>query len=157
MPMPISNYTLRNMFAIEKPDVCIKSSIAIWWGRIMRRTCSSWRAINKKWSPQTFHAWYTDSSSTNGSVEVMSDKKSSGATLSPMDIENQNGDANNEDMNSVHDISKGQENSVQNTEKMIDGSLEEEFWKQAGGDDEASKTKSGNDEIVDGEDTESVR
>ena len=92
-------------------------------------------------------------SSTNGSVAIMSEKKPSFATI-PVDIENQTGDVNNEDLNAVGDIHVELKNIIHDTEQILDTSLEE-FRNLAGEhDDTAPKTESEDNDKLD--DTESI-
>ncbi len=86
-------------------------------------------------------------SSTNGSVAVMSEKKSSFATI-PVDIENQTGDANNENLSAVDEIPVELKNIIHDTEQILDSTLEE-FRTLAGEDDTAPKTESEDNDKLD--------
>lgn len=110
-----------------------------------KRLQQSSPACNRRFSASLMEM--DSDSSTNGSVAVMSEKKSSFATI-PVDIENQTGDANNENLSAVDEIPVELKNIIHDTEQILDSSLEE-FRTLAGEDDTAPKTESEDNDKLD--------
>jgi len=86
-----------------------------------------------------------DVSYGEGSISVASDKQAS--TTLPIDIENQSGDTNNEDIDMVDFVPESLENVIQSAEKTLDLSLEE--FRNLAGEGEEKKKRELDDDIED--------